>query len=60
MAGVYQINVTPQLLATDRLYLRSGGKAEQHGSTSVAAGQNVTGASGTIEALYPTAQDLIG
>ncbi len=59
MAGVYQINVTPQFLATDRLYVRSGGKRSNIVQLPLRAGQNVTNASGTIEVIYPTAQDFI-
>ncbi len=60
LAGVYQINVTPQWLASDRLYLRSGGKLSNIVQLPVQVGQNVTNASGTIEAVYPTAQDPVG
>jgi uncharacterized protein (TIGR03437 family) len=60
MVGVYQINVTPQVLATDRLYLRSGGKLSNMVQLPLQAGQNVTNASGTIQVLYPTAQDSVG
>jgi uncharacterized protein (TIGR03437 family) len=56
LPGVYQINVTPQFLATDRLYLRSGGKLSNMVQIPLKAGQNVSNASGTIEVLYPTAQ----
>ena len=60
LAGVYQINVAPQWLASDRLYLRSGGKLSNIVQLPLAAGQNVTNASGTIQAVYPTAQDPVG
>jgi uncharacterized protein (TIGR03437 family) len=60
MAGVYQINVTPQLLATDRLFLRSGGKLSNIVQLPLQAGQNVTNANGSIQAVYPTAQDPVG
>jgi uncharacterized protein (TIGR03437 family) len=60
MAGVYQINVTPQFLASDRLYLRSGGKLSNTVQLPLRAGQNVTNASGTIQAVYPAAQDGVG
>ncbi|MFN0169228.1 MAG: hypothetical protein ACKV22_22620 [Bryobacteraceae bacterium] len=60
LAGVYQINVTPQFLASDRLFLRSGGKLSNIVQLPVRAGQNVTNATGTIEAVYPTAQDPVG
>jgi uncharacterized protein (TIGR03437 family) len=59
MAGVYQINVTPQFLATDRLYLRSAGKQSNMVQLPLKAGNNVTNASGTIQVLYPTPQDPI-
>jgi uncharacterized protein (TIGR03437 family) len=56
LPGVYQINVTPQLLASDRLYLRSGGKLSNMVQIPLKAGQNVGNASGTLEVVYPTAQ----
>jgi hypothetical protein len=60
MAGVYQINVSPQWLATDRLYLRAGGKLSNSVQLPLQPGQNVTNASGTIQVVYPTAQDPVG
>jgi len=60
LAGVYQINVTPQWLASDRLYIRSGDKLSNMVQLPLRAGQNVTNASGTIEVVYPTAQDPVG
>jgi uncharacterized protein (TIGR03437 family) len=60
MAGVYQINVTPQFLATDRLYLRSSGKLSNIVQLPLQPGQNVTNASGTIQVLYPMPQDMVG
>jgi uncharacterized protein (TIGR03437 family) len=59
MAGVYQINVTPQILATDRLYLRSGEKRSNVVQLPLQPGTNVTNASGTIQVLYPTLQDFV-
>ena len=56
LAGVYQINVTPQFLATDRLYLRSGGKLSNMVQIPLKPGQAVSNASATIEVVYPTAQ----
>lgn len=60
LAGVYQINVTPQWLGSDRLYLRSRGKLSNIVQIPLRAGQNVTNASGSIQAVYPTAQDPVG
>ena len=60
LAGVYQINVTPQFLATDLLYLRQGAKLSNMVQIPLRASQNVTNASGTIQAAYPTAQDVVG
>jgi len=59
MAGVYQINVTPQVLATDRLYLRAGGKLSNVVQLPLQPGQNVTNASGSIQVVYPTAQEPV-
>jgi uncharacterized protein (TIGR03437 family) len=60
MSGVYQINVTPQWLASDRLYLRAAGKLSNMVQLPLQAGQNVTNASGTIQVVYPTAKDPVG
>jgi uncharacterized protein (TIGR03437 family) len=60
MVGVYQINVTPQFLATDRLYLRVGDKVSNMAQLPLQPGQNVTNASGTIQIVYPTPQEPIG
>ena len=55
LAGVYQLNVVPQQLATDRLYIRSQGRTSNMVSLkSLIAGKNVANASGTIQAIYPT------
>jgi hypothetical protein len=58
-AGVYQLNVVPQQIGTDRIFLRSQGRLSNVVSLGVAgAGHNVTNASGTIQAIYPTGTDV--
>jgi len=53
-AGVYQLNVVPQQLSTDRLYISSQGYRSNVVSVkSVTGGKNVANASGTIQAIYP-------
>lgn len=56
LAGVYQINVTPRWLASDRLYLRAAGKTSNMVRIPLGPGNNVTNASGTMEVVYPTSQ----
>jgi hypothetical protein len=56
LAGVYQINVTPQWLASDRLYLRAAGKTSNTVKLPLMPGNNVTNASGTLQVVYPTTQ----
>ena len=58
-AGVYQLNVVPQQIGSDRLFLRSQGQLSNVTSVGVSSpGQNVANASGTIQAIYPTASDM--
>jgi len=52
--GVYQLNVIAPTLATDRLYLRSGGWQSNIVYVGVQAGKNTMNASGTIDGLYPS------
>jgi len=51
--GIYQLNVSPLGVASDRLYLRS--KAWQSNVTQIgiASGANVTNVTGDIDGLYP-------
>jgi len=57
-AGVYQLNVVPQQIGTDRVFIRSQGRTSNVASIGVVgAGRNVANASGTIEAIYPTDTD---
>jgi len=59
LAGVYQLNVVPQQLATDRMYIRSQGRTSNIVSVGrLAGGANVGNASGTIQALYPTTDPM--
>src|SRR5439155_1666094 len=54
-AAVYQLNVVPQQMGSDRLFIRSQGRPSNVASIGVvAAGGNAANAGGTIEALYPT------
>jgi len=58
-AGVYQLNVVPLQLFSDRLFIRSQGSTSNIVSVgSLAAGRNVSNASGTIQAIYPAATDV--
>jgi uncharacterized protein (TIGR03437 family) len=54
--GVYQLNVVvPSNLVTNRLVLTVGDQRSNVTSTVITAGTNTTNASGSLEALYPTA-----
>jgi uncharacterized protein (TIGR03437 family) len=59
LAGVYQLNVVPQQIGSDRLFLRSQGRLSNVTAVGVTAGgHNVTNAAGTIDVIYPTAADM--
>src|SRR5204863_3002377 len=63
--GIYQLTVMVPLMASDRLFLRSGGwqsnivylstYSEEFGPVSIPAGKNTANVSGAIEGLYPSA-----
>jgi uncharacterized protein (TIGR03437 family) len=60
-AGVYQLNVVPQQLSTDRLFIRSQGQTSNIVSVGhLPGGKNVANASGTIQAIYPKTTDMPG
>jgi uncharacterized protein (TIGR03437 family) len=55
LPGVYQLNVVPQQIGTDRLVIRSQGTLSNTTSVGVRSNsQNVVNATGTIDAIYPT------
>src|SRR5947209_3112700 len=57
--GVYQLNVVPQQLSTDRLFIRSQGRISNVVAIAgISGGRNVTNASGTIQAIYPAKTDM--
>jgi uncharacterized protein (TIGR03437 family) len=61
LPGVYQLNVVPQQLGTDRLFIRSQGRLSNSTTIGIGGGgRNVANASGTIEAIYPTASAFPG
>src|SRR5205085_5683527 len=53
-AGIYQLNVTAPVPATDRLYLRSGGYQSNITDVGIRAGANTTNVTGSIDGLYPS------
>src|SRR5437763_1859736 len=58
-AGVYQLNVVPQQIGTDRLFIRSQGRMSNMTSVGMRApGGNVANATGAIDAIFPTAAVL--
>jgi uncharacterized protein (TIGR03437 family) len=59
LVGVYQINVTPQWLASDRLFLQAGGKTSNTVKLPLMPGNNVTNATGTLQVIYPTSQGVV-
>jgi uncharacterized protein (TIGR03437 family) len=55
LAGVYQLNVIPRQLASDRLFIRSQGRMSNIVSVkSIVQGGNVANAAGTIQLIYPS------
>jgi uncharacterized protein (TIGR03437 family) len=61
LAGVYQFNVVPQQLGSDRLFIRSQGRTSNIVAIGgLAGGRNVSNASGTIQSIYPAATDPPG
>jgi uncharacterized protein (TIGR03437 family) len=54
MPGIYQLNVTAQAPATDRLYLRTGGWQSNIVKIGIRSGMNAANITGTIDGLYPS------
>jgi uncharacterized protein (TIGR03437 family) len=54
ISGVYQLNVIAPALATDRIYLRSGGFQSNIVYMGIQAGSNAMNVSGSIDGLYPS------
>jgi uncharacterized protein (TIGR03437 family) len=52
--GVYRIQVTAPVPATDRLFLRSGGWQSNIVDVPIRAGSNTANVSGNIDGLYPS------
>ena len=52
--GIYQLNVTAPVPATDRLYLRVGGWQSNIADVGIRSGANTTNVLGSIEGLYPS------
>jgi len=54
MPGLYQLNVMAPPLATDRIYLRSGGWQSKILHIGIPSGTNTANVRGTINGLYPS------
>jgi uncharacterized protein (TIGR03437 family) len=54
LPGVYQLNVIAPTLATDRIYLRSGGWQSNIVYMGIQTGTNTTNATGSIDGLNPS------
>jgi uncharacterized protein (TIGR03437 family) len=54
LPGIYQLNVTAPVLATDRIYLRSGGWQSNIVNIGVPSGTNTANVKGSIDGLYPS------
>src|SRR5437868_7344440 len=52
--GIYQLNVTAPVPATDRLYVRSGGYQSNITDAAIRAGANTANITGSIDGLYPS------
>jgi uncharacterized protein (TIGR03437 family) len=60
LTGLYRIEVSVPVLATDRLYLRSGGWQSNITDVGIRAGTNVSNVTGSIDGLYPSGQASAG
>lgn len=60
LTGFYRIDVTAPVLATDRLYLRSGGWQSNITEVGIRGGTNVSGVAGSIDGLYPSSDASFG
>jgi uncharacterized protein (TIGR03437 family) len=60
MPGVYQVDAAAPVLATDRLYLRSGGWQSNITQIPVSPGANVANVTGSIDSLYPSSDPVTG
>jgi uncharacterized protein (TIGR03437 family) len=54
LSGVYQLNVVAPALATDRVYLRSGGLQSNIVYMGIQTASNTINAAGSIDGLYPS------
>ncbi len=54
LTGLYRIDISAPLLATDRLYLRSGGWQSNITQIGIRGGTNVSNVTGSIDGLYPS------
>jgi uncharacterized protein (TIGR03437 family) len=52
--GIYQLNVVAPTLATDRIYIVSGGWTSNIADVGIKAGANTANVSGSIRGLYPS------
>jgi uncharacterized protein (TIGR03437 family) len=53
--GIYQLNVVAPVPATDRVVVRAGGWQSNIADIGIAAGANAANVTGSVSALYPTA-----
>lgn len=52
--GVYQVNVTAPVPATDRLYIRAGGWQSNITDVGIRSGSNALNVTGSIDGLFPS------
>lgn len=52
--GIYQLNVTAPVPATDRFYLRTGGWQSNITDVGIRSGANTTNVAGSIDGLHPS------
>jgi len=52
--GVYQVNVTAPVPATDRLYIRAGGWQSNITDVGIRSGSNAVNVTGSIDGLFPS------
>jgi uncharacterized protein (TIGR03437 family) len=52
--GIYQLNVSAPVPATDRVYLRTGGWQSNIAEVGIRSGANTTNVAGSIDGLHPS------
>ncbi len=60
LTGLNRIDVSAPILATDRLYLRSGGWQSNITEIGIRGGRNVSSLTGSVDGVYPSSDAALG